>query len=352
MPEMNEITPQAKASLKSRLLVAAVLIAIVVPAFVVGSWLFFGVVAIFLCFAIYEMMHVTGKKYPWYIQAITYLIVICYVYWWVVKNNASVYLSAKSGGPAFEGFSLEKYFKSIEISLIGISVSLGLYCLIAILDKRFGWDDVAYFMTFTLILALGFQSFFFCRYYPFYLFGFNPIFDTQTWYWGIAGSDLINTSVFKYAASASLLIFVLLGTSFNDAGAYFVGSLFGKHKLNERISPHKTWEGFIGGFVIAFISCLIFGLVLTFMGYPMLPTLDKDHWYRVALLSLFIPLVSDLGDLSFSLIKRHYGVKDFGSVLKGHGGVIDRIGSDMFTCLFTSVVLIFITNEWNFLAFI
>jgi phosphatidate cytidylyltransferase len=134
----------------------------------------------------------------------------------------------------------------------------------------------------------------------------------------------------------------------NDAGAYFVGSAFGKHKMNERISPHKTWEGFFGGWIIGAVSGLIFGLVITFLGYPMLPTLTSDTWYWVAALAVVLPLISDLGDLSFSMIKRNFGIKDYGNILKGHGGIVDRVGSDMFTCIFTAVVLIFITNGWNF----
>ena len=59
-------------------------------------------------------------------------------------------------------------------------------------------------------------------------------------------------------------------------------------------------------------------------------------------------LISDLGDLAFSMIKRNFGIKDYGNILRGHGGIVDRVGSDMFTCIFTAVALIFITNGWNF----
>jgi phosphatidate cytidylyltransferase len=91
-------------------------------------------------------------------------------------------------------------------------------------------------------------------------------------------------------------------------------------------------------------------LTITFLGYPMLPTLSQGTWYWVVALCLVLPLISDLGDLSFSMIKRNFGIKDYGNILKGHGGIVDRVGSDMFTCIFTAVVLIFITNGWNFFA--
>ena len=98
----------------------------------------------------------------------------------------------------------------------------------------------------------------------------------------------------------------------NDTGAYFVGSLFGKHKMNERISPHKTWEGFFGGWIFGAVAGLAFGFGVTFAGYPMLPTLDATHWYWIGALALVLPLISDLGDLAFSMVaiaKNQAGLK-------------------------------------------
>lgn len=348
-PEVNEFSPQAKASLKSRLIVAGILIILIIPSFFVGGWLFFGIVAIFLILAITEMIKAPQKTYKWYVYALTYAIVLSYVYWFVFKGNFGQYFASKHNpqAPTYV-FSLEDYFSTLDISLIGIATSIFCYCLVGILDKNFTWNDVAYFITFTLLLGLGFQAFFFCRYYPFHLFGFNRTFSEQAWYGFANGTDLINSNIFKYLGSSSLLFFVVLITTMNDTGAYFVGSLFGKHKMNERISPHKTWEGFFGGWIFGALCGLIFGFVITFLGYPMVPTLDKDHWYWMAALAVVLPLISDLGDLSFSMIKRSFGIKDYGNILRGHGGIVDRVGSDMFTCIFTAVVLIFIAHGWNF----
>jgi phosphatidate cytidylyltransferase len=82
-------------------------------------------------------------------------------------------------------------------------------------------------------------------------------------------------------------------------------------------------------------------------GYPLLPTLTLDKWYWILLLSMAIPLLGDLGDLSLSLIKRHWKIKDFGSILPGHGGILDRVDSDMFVCVGLAIIVIFITNGWN-----
>jgi CDP-diglyceride synthetase len=351
---MNPITPEQKASLRSRLIVAAILIILIVPSFFVGQWLFFGIVAIFLALATTEMIMAPHKPFKWYVYLLTYVVVFSYVYWFVFKGNFGELITARNGGYEYH-FSLENYFRTLDISIVGIASSIFLYCLLGILDKNFSWNDVAYFIAFTILLGLGFQAFFFCRYYPFYMFGSNGNFNglTETskgllWYGGYSGADLIQTNIFKYLGSSSLLFFVILITSMNDAGAYFVGSAFGKHKMNERISPHKTWEGFFGGWIIGAVAGLIFGLVITFLGYPMLPTLTSTTWYWVAALAVVIPLISDLGDLAFSMIKRNFGIKDYGNILKGHGGIVDRMGSDMFTCIFTAVVCIFITNGWNF----
>lgn len=353
-PQMNPITPEQKASLRSRLIVAAILIVLIVPSFFVGQWLFFGIVAIFLALATTEMIMAPHKPFKWYVYLLTYVVVFSYVYWFVFKGNFGELITARNGGYEYH-FSLENYFRTLDISIVGIASSIFLYCLLGILDKNFSWNDVAYFIAFTILLGLGFQAFFFCRYYPFYMFGSNGNFNglTETskgllWYGGYSGADLIQTNIFKYLGSSSLLFFVILITSMNDAGAYFVGSAFGKHKMNERISPHKTWEGFFGGWIIGAVAGLIFGLVITFLGYPMLPTLTSTTWYWVAALAVVIPLISDLGDLAFSMIKRNFGIKDYGNILKGHGGIVDRMGSDMFTCIFTAVVCIFITNGWNF----
>lgn len=345
---VNDITEQQKASFKSRVIVAIILILLLVPAFILGGWVFFVAIAVFVGFSVYEMIHAPRKKYPHYIQAITYIIVFAYVYWFVVKSNVRAYIDQGSS----YSFSLENYYSSLYVSIIGIAVSLGLYSLFAIVDPRFSWNDVTYFFTFTLILGIGFQAFFFCRYYPFYLFGYNDNFKSTVWYLGVTGSEMVSDPLkytgFSLWGSSSLLFFVLLGTCVNDSGAYLFGSLFGKHHMNERISPHKTWEGFFSGWACGAIACLVFGLVLAATGYPMLPTLTLSSWYWIVILSLTVPLISDFGDLTFSLIKRNYGIKDYGSILKGHGGMVDRVGSAFFTCMYVAIMAIFITNGWNF----
>ncbi len=129
------------------------------------------------------------------------------------------------------------------------------------------------------------------------------------------------------------LILMLAGTYLTDTFALFCGKAFGKHKLNERISPNKTIEGTVGGYIIASVACLIFGLLCV-------KNTDKTMMIVACFTYSFI---GQIGDLAFSAIKRHYGVKDFGNIFPGHGGVLDRIDSLTFNCLWTfCLVLLFI----------
>lgn len=114
----------------------------------------------------------------------------------------------------------------------------------------------------------------------------------------------------------ALFIFIWL----NDTGAFCVGSLIGKHRLFERISPKKSWEGFWGGLVFCIVTAACFHTWCNsfFQGPEML------EWIA---LSIIVSVFATFGDLSESLIKRSVGVKDSGKLLPGHGGILDRIDS-------------------------
>ena len=102
----------------------------------------------------------------------------------------------------------------------------------------------------------------------------------------------------------------------NDTGAYLSGMSFGRHKLWERISPKKTWEGFFGGLILA-------SLVAWFLS-GWLGVVDRYHWI---IISLIISVAGTYGDLVESMLKRSTGVKDSGTIMPGHGGFLDRFDS-------------------------
>lgn len=105
-----------------------------------------------------------------------------------------------------------------------------------------------------------------------------------------------------------------------DSFAYIVGSFAGRHKLYERLSPGKTWEGILGGLFFGFLTAWIISLVYT--GIPMI------HWFIVALI---IMIFGTFGDLIESMFKRNAGVKDSGNLLPGHGGILDRFDAVLFS---------------------
>jgi len=108
----------------------------------------------------------------------------------------------------------------------------------------------------------------------------------------------------------------------SDACAYFAGLALGKHKLAPSLSPKKTVEGSVGGFVGAVAAMLVYGLV-----WQKFFRLEGLSYPALALYGALGSVVSQIGDLYFSCIKREYGIKDFGNILPGHGGILDRFDS-------------------------
>lgn len=108
-----------------------------------------------------------------------------------------------------------------------------------------------------------------------------------------------------------------------DGGAYMVGRLLGKHKLSVRLSPNKTWEGLVGGLVLG----PLFGALLAAMWEFKVAAGSLLTWQHALLVSFLVALISPVGDLGISMLKRQAIVKDTGSLFVGHGGVLDRIDS-------------------------
>ena len=120
---------------------------------------------------------------------------------------------------------------------------------------------------------------------------------------------------------ASLVLLPFLLAFMSDSGAYFVGIFFGKHKLAPVISPKKTVEGMAGGVAAAVLGVMIYGLVL-WLGFGY-----KVNFLYGALYGVAGSLASVLGDLTFSVVKRQTGIKDYGNLIPGHGGILDRFDS-------------------------
>lgn len=130
----------------------------------------------------------------------------------------------------------------------------------------------------------------------------------------------------------------------SDTGAYFAGTFLGKHKLCPNISPKKTVEGLIGGIFTAILGNLLVATAFVWASNMLVPTgyfvkhMEINIWLIIAV-TPFLSLLGVLGDLSASIIKRQYGIKDFGNIMPGHGGIMDRFDSVLF--ISPAVFLIF-----------
>lgn len=120
--------------------------------------------------------------------------------------------------------------------------------------------------------------------------------------------------------SLGLLMMVFICTWSNDTGAYLSGRAFGKHHMWERHSPKKTWEGTIGGLILCVAAALLLG-----------PLFEQGlSWWYWCIIAIICTVFGTLGDLVESMFKRSCGVKDSGTIMPGHGGILDRIDSILF----------------------
>ncbi len=142
----------------------------------------------------------------------------------------------------------------------------------------------------------------------------------------VAGS--LNTLILLMQSSPYGLGYVILALSsawISDTGAYFVGTFLGKHKLCPEISPKKTVEGFFGGILTDIVVMVIIALV-----YSLVTGAHVEYAWLI-FTAIVCAVVSVLGDLSASVLKRQQDLKDFGNIMPGHGGVMDRFDSVLFT---------------------
>ncbi len=131
---------------------------------------------------------------------------------------------------------------------------------------------------------------------------------------------------------AWLFALVFIGAWIPDSAAYFVGRAFGRHKLIPDVSPKKTVEGAIGGVIFGGVAFVVTGLIASkTVGF-------EPHYISLAAAGIVVAVVSIFGDLIASLIKRQYGIKDYGKIFPGHGGVMDRFDSIMAIAPFLMMV--------------
>ena len=146
-------------------------------------------------------------------------------------------------------------------------------------------------------------------------------------------ASLVRVGLRENSSVYLLLPFVAAFSS--DSGGYFVGKYLGKHKAFPHLSPNKTVEGCVGGLASAVVIMLLYGFVLMLLKYEV-------NYLYLAVYGLFGSLACQLGDLAFSAVKRQYGIKDYGTLIPGHGGMLDRFDSIHFTAPMIEILVLLI----------
>jgi len=135
----------------------------------------------------------------------------------------------------------------------------------------------------------------------------------------------LRTFVFEGEYGQWLVLFPIVVTFLTDSGAYFVGKGIGKHKPFPNISPNKTVAGCVGGIIIGTVGVVTYGLITSYF---------SSLIFTIPILIIYGAIgsvMTELGDLSFSLLKRKLGIKDYGNLIPGHGGMLDRFDSMIFS---------------------
>lgn len=361
---MNKLSVNSKKSLLVRTITAIVFVAILFPCTLYGDWPFFIMMVFLSVVGTYEVIHAAGAhRYPIYIQIVVYLFVLSFIYWTFIKNSIQyqkIVIADKI------------YLNEIFVSILGIILYALILFLFAIFNSKFELNDVTYLFTIGIVFALGMQGILFIRYFPASSGAVNYANSNI----GFISDKIGSTTPANYfkdyyvyfdknsAFSSSLLMFfTFVGTFMSDVGAYLFGMLFGKHHMSPRISPHKTWEGFFGGMIVSILCSLSFAAIMEYcFNLPLVPgiiqfqnsdllkfmgVLNGTAWPFITLIAIMMPVVGNVGGFLYSLIKRHFGIKDYGKLLPGHGGVIDRFDSTMINSIMMAILILLTANGWN-----
>ncbi len=276
--------------MRTRLLTAAVALCVLIPVLIFShTWIFPVAVTICCVIALWELFHCIGVKNPW-ITAPTYLAAVFLIMSY--RLFCGHYL-----------WSAETFVAKVAVPCI----LLGTLYLLAILvfsKRALSAETVTLSGFFSLYIVAAFSTIIFLR---------------------------------DSASGQYTYLLIFIGAWISDSFAYFTGMLFGKHKLIPEISPKKTVEGSIGGIVFCGLSFMLYGALITHF-------VEAANRMNLALLfgyGAIVSVVAQIGDLSLSALKRQFGIKDFGKVFPGHGGMLDRFDS----ILAVSLVL-FVLNEF------
>ncbi len=184
-----------------------------------------------------------------------------------------------------------------------------LFTILIVKNQKYTFNDIAYLITAVGLSTTGFTT-------------------------------LVASTQIEATKSCFLIVLCIATSWIADAGAYFVGSACGKHKLCPNVSPKKTVEGAVGGVIIGILGAMGVACVYHFIILKDKATVD---FVGVLVISALITVASIIGDLTFSLIKRSCNVKDYGNLIPGHGGILDRCDS----IIMTAPLLFIFVQHWQ-----
>ena len=263
--------------MKARIISAIIMIVVLLPVLVLGGTIFKVVVATLGGLGLYEMIHIKDKNndVPVYMKIFAYL-----AYLFLCLNNASFHTN----------------YYTVSYQLIALVIFLFIVPVIFINDnEKYSFMDAIWLTGITVFVGFAFNLLILIRNYDINYF-----------------------------------LYLILITIITDTFALFTGKYVGKHKLCPKISPKKTVEGSIGGTLMG-----------TFVGVAFYLTVINSSisLYYIIPITVLLSLVGQLGDLVFSSIKRYFDQKDFGDLIPGHGGVLDRVDSLIFVVLAFIIII-------------
>ena len=270
------------------------------------------------------------------------LIAVLFLSWTPVYPAVLAFFASVAVFEVLRTFRLDK---KLFIAIPSYVLSAVMPCLAYIFDTfEISIIGISHTFSFLLIFALTVYIFLF------YLF-VVVVFERGKMKFAEASSAFI--SVFYIVASFSALVLmryidkiglfclgpVLISAWITDCGAYFAGYFFGKHKLIPEVSPKKTVEGAIGGVLSAVAGMMLYGLIANHITSNIEGiTTVIPNYLVLALSGAILSVVSQIGDLIASVIKREHGVKDYGNIFPGHGGIMDRFDSVIAVSMITLVI--------------